>query len=281
MPADSEVLFTPHREYVATTNAWAFLHWLRATAGIRLDGWAALQAFSAAEPAAFRAAVGAFARLEAQPTRLVVQPGTDDALILRRGDGTRRVLSRDALSAASLTLPADVAAPLTRFWPPARLIGPLAELLLHADLRPDDRMMVAGSPSWPWLAALRLSTTAIVATTPLLETAAEERASVMVAPAGALSEAAFPRPGRRPDLGSLRSIIAVGGPLSPEGRARIYTWIKPDLMLLARSGDTVWGNPLEPVRARPPAMPAFFRPPRSVPARGRTAPRSSSGFPPP
>ena len=37
-------------------------------------------------------------------------------------------------------------------------------------------------------------------------------------------------------------------------------------MLLARTGDTFWGNPLEPVLAQPPATPAFLTPPASTPA---------------
>ena len=68
------------------------------------------------------------------------------------------------------------------------------------------------------------------------------------------------------DLADLRTIIATGGPLSPEGRRRVYTWVKSDLMLLARTGDTFWGNPLEPVLAQPPATPAFLTPPASAPA---------------
>ena len=36
-------------------------------------------------------------------------------------------------------------------------------------------------------------------------------------------------------------------------------------MLLARTGDTLWGNPLEPVYARPDATPGFFRLPASDP----------------
>jgi hypothetical protein len=100
----------------------------------------------------------------------------------------------------------------------------------------------------------------------LLTVAAQEAATVVVAPAQTLGGAAFRRPGRRPDVSHLRAIVATGGPLSPEGRRRIYTWVKSDLMLLARSGDTFWGNPLEPVLARPPATPAFLTPPAATPA---------------
>ena len=140
-------------------------------------------------------------------------------------------------------------------WHDARSI---AELSLHADLRPDDRLLVLG-PSWPWIAAENEGTAMVfTATRDPLDAAAEERATVLVSPAQALAAAAFQRPGRRPDLSPLRTIIATGGPLSPAARRRVYAWVKADVMLLARTGDTFWGNPLEPVLAQPPATPAFL-----------------------
>ena len=278
-----DILYAPNRERVVTTNAWAFLHWLRTTRGIDLPDWAALQRWSASDQAAFGQAIAAFARLRDKPLPLARHRGEQEAVVLRRTGGERIVLSRNDVWTASQcvdsqvtpghdgnagALPADIAAPLTRRWPPALLIRPPAETLLHADLRPDDRLLVVG-PAWPWLAALLEGTTVILAAaTPatLLSTAAEEQATVLVAPAQALAEAAFQRARRRPHLASLRTIIATGGPLSPEGRTRIYTWIKSDVMLLARTGDTLWGNPLEPVYARPAATPGCFTPPASTPA---------------
>ncbi|HEX3401666.1 MAG TPA: hypothetical protein VHT74_15195 [Acetobacteraceae bacterium] len=277
----ADVLHVPNREQVVTSNAWAFLHWLRTTRGIDLADWAALQRWSATDAAAFGAAIAAFARLPDQPLRLVRRGSGQEALVLRRGGGRIALTADDmwdphpdppARSGAGLgwaQLPAEITAPLTRLWPPAALIRPLAELLLHADLRPDDRLLVAASPAWPWLAALLEGTTVILAVATaatLLATAAEEQATVLVAPAQLLAEAAFQRARSRPNLATLRTIVATGGPLSPEGRARIYTWIKSDLMLLARTGDTAWGNPLEPVLARPPATAALLTPPPSVPA---------------
>ena len=104
--------------------------------------------------------------------------------------------------------------------------------------------------------------------TDLLDQAADASASVLVAPAQVIAEAAFQHP-QRPDLSALRTIIATGGPMSPEARRRIYTWVKADVMLLARSGDAFWGNPLEPVLAQPQATPAFLsggkRNPRPTP----------------
>jgi len=270
----AEILYAPDRERVLTSNAWAFLHWLRVARGMTLDDWPALQRWSVSDPPAFSRAVATFAGLPDAPLRLARQSGAREALVLRRQGGERIALTRDDTLAASspgtARLPPDVAAPLARTWPPAALIRPLAEILLHADLRPDDRVLVVGL-AWPWLAALVQGTAVILAAptaADLLPVAAEERATVVVSPATLLAEAAFQRPRRRPNLGCLRAIVATGGPLSPEGSRRIYTWVKSDLMLLARTGDTFWGNPLEPVLARPPAAPAFLTPPVSAPATG-------------
>ena len=94
------------------------------------------------------------------------------------------------------------------------LLRPLADLLLHADLRPDDRLLVVGSPAWPWLAALLEGTIVILSPArpaTLLAIAAEESATQIVAPAQTLAEAAFQRARHRPDLGRLRTIIAAVG----------------------------------------------------------------------
>ena len=146
---------------------------------------------------------------------------------------------------------------------PDRDMKVAAELLLYADLRPDDRLLVLG-PSWPWTEA-RTEHVRIIAAGDPLTAAATEHASVLVAPERELAAAAFQRPGQRPDLSALRSIIATGGPMSPEARRRIYTWAKADVLLLARAGDTFWGNPLEAVLAAPPATPAFLTPRPSAP----------------
>ena len=285
-----DILYAPNQEHIVTTNVWAFLHWLRVTHGIDLAGWAALQRWSVDDRAAFARSIGAFARLPDGPLLLARHQGEREALVLRRAEGQRIALSWDDLldplpntplrGGAELplprsgggsgrgTIPAAITIPLTRLWSPAELARPLVDTLLHADLRPDDRVVIANSSAWPWLAALLEGTTVILAAaTPatLLATAAEEHASVLVAPAQALAEAAFHRARHRPHLAALRTIIATGGPLSPEGRTRIYTWIKSDLMLLARTGDTMWGNPLEPVCARPAASPGFVTPPTAIP----------------
>ncbi len=206
-------LHVPHPERVATSNAWAFLHWLRTTERRDLDGWEALIAWSAADPPGFSEAVAHFAGL---PERS------------RRPD-----------------------------------IRAAAEVLLHADLRPDDRVLIAAGPPRPWVLARRQGTEIILADPPpaagLLAMAAEEQASVLVADAASLPDAAFQRTGRRPDLSRLRCVIALGGPLAPEARVRIYTWLKADLLLLARAGDRMWGSALDPVRARAGPPLSFFR----------------------
>ncbi len=270
MLAPAGILHVPSRERVATSNAWAFLHLLRAGYGIVLSDWPALMDFAAAEPTIFKAAISAFARLPTAPIRIAPRRGPEEALVLRRSDGTRLALSRDTLAAdRTEQLPAEIAALLSQAWPPASLIHPFAELLLHADLRPDDRMFVFGEAAWPWLAALTEGTTTILAgasPAELLALAAVERATVLAAPAASLSAAAFPRAGSRPDLGALKTVIAVGDPLSPEARVRIYTWVKSGIMLLARSGDRLWGSPLDPVPMYPAPALSFVKRRPSGPA---------------
>jgi hypothetical protein len=195
-----EVLYAPNRERVVTTNAWAFLHWLRMERGVGLDGWAGLQAWSAQEPAAFGAAIAAFSGASPPPP------------------------SRDGRKDA----------------------GALAHRLLHQDLRPNDRLLVVESDE-----------------ADPLSRAAEARASVLVTSADVLAKSAFQRPDRL-DLAELRTIIAIGGPMAPEARRRIYAWVKADVMLLACAGETYWGNPLEAVLAQPPATPGFLTPRPSV-----------------
>lgn len=279
------VLYAPSKERIVTTNAWAFLHWLRGVRNIDLErdddsrrngrmsgsgetagGWEALQRWSAEDPAAFAAAVADFAHLTGPSLRLCRHGGLREALVWRN-QALRISLTGDdcAASVAALprevtpALPPDIAAALRRDWTAEMLIWPAAELLLHADLRPDDRVLVAGA-TWPWLAALLEGTTVIFAAPDdLLNVAQQECATVLVAAPEVLSEAAFRRPGRRLELAQLRTIVASGGPLSPETRRRIYTWVKADVMLLARTGDRFWGNPLDPVLAHPPARPAFLK----------------------
>jgi hypothetical protein len=264
--AMTEVLYAPNRERLVATNAWAFLHWLRVVRNLDLPAWQALQRWSADDPAAFASAIADFARLADAPLHLVRHGGGQEVIVWRGAQNARVALTRDNYAASLASLPPEIASVLTRRWPAEALIRPLAELLLHADLRPDDRVLVVGA-AWPWLAALLEGTTIILAgRAGLLAAAERECATVLVAAPRVLSEAAFQRLGRRAGLARLRTVIAAGGPLSPEARRRIYAWMKADVMLLARTGDVFWGNPLEPVLAQPPATPAFLTPPASIPA---------------
>lgn len=133
-----------------------------------------------------------------------------------------------------------------------------ANLLLYLDLRPDDTLLVAGPSDWSaareHVATLRRHEGPPDA---LLRVAADAGASVVIAPAAPLDRAAFRLAAGRLDLSRLRQIVALGGPLAANARARLYTWGKPDLMLLARAGDTIWGDPLSPVLRAPPPQPAL------------------------
>lgn len=136
----------------------------------------------------------------------------------------------------------------------------LAPRLLFLDLRPDDSVLAvtpfAGLPATappPTPAAL-------------LPAAADHSATILIAPARLLAEATGPAPVRS-DHTALRTLLAIGGPMSPPARARIYSNVKSDVLLLAAAGDRVWGDPLSPVLARPRAAPALVppKPPPSTP----------------
>jgi hypothetical protein len=198
---DAQILFLPSAERLASTNAWAFLHWLRATRGIDLAGWAGLLEWAAEAPVAARAAVRDFAR----------QPDVAEVLIPQ-----------------------------------------LAETLLFLDLRPDDVLLLADAQPNPWQTVALTGARLVRYAGPAadwLETAAREGASVVAVPAAWLDTGSFQRR-QRLDVRALRLILALGGQLSAEAAGRIYAWVKPDVMLLARAGERVWGDPLSPVRAR-------------------------------
>ena len=159
-------------------------------------------------------------------------------------------------AALEAAVAADPEAAQARF---AALAGPeaRADLLLWADFRPADVVLVAGTSAEPWDAArAEIARFATTESDPLAEAAACA-ASVLILPAAALETLATPRP-RREALGVLRSLILIGGPASPAARARALAWIKPDLLLLARAGNRFWGNPLDPVLDAPPPIGPLF-----------------------
>lgn len=202
------ILFSPHRERLVTTNAWAFLHALRTSGdGPDLPDWAALLEWAAANPVLMRQAMRAF----------VGQPDL-----------------------------------------PAPAVAHLADLLLFLDVRPDDVLLVADPQPFPWQAAGDAGATLHRFTGnrdtgpagAVLEQAAAEKTTVLAVPAQWLDGGSYQRR-QRLDLRSLRTIVTLGGPLSAEAAGRIYAWVKSDVVLLARAGDRVWGNPLGPVLAKP------------------------------
>lgn len=205
----AEILFVPSLERVRTTNAWALLHWLSVQQAVEITDWQALQRWSIAEPAAFRAAIVDFAGLE-----------------------------QDA--------------------GPAR-VRQAASVLLHLDVRPDDRVLITGEAD-SLTAAMPVRTAVLRywgAPEALLQAAGEQAASVVIAPATVLARATFRCTGPREPLARLRQIVALGDKLAPALRTRIYTWVKQDVMLLALAGDMVWGDPLSPVLRAPPPQPAL------------------------
>ena len=107
----AEILYAPDQERVVTTNAWAFLHWLRTARGIDLADWAALQRFSVERSAVFRTAVAEFARLSGEAAAPRPPRGAREALVFRRADGSRLALSRDELVRISRSRPLPPSSP--------------------------------------------------------------------------------------------------------------------------------------------------------------------------
>lgn len=125
----------------------------------------------------------------------------------------------------------------------------LAAWLLHADLRPGDRLLLAAR-----LAAaeregvsrfVTLHVEEAVEAAALWQSVAAARASVLVLPSGLLDQAAMRQPDRA-DLSALRLILVLGGPPGAALRRRVGVWVRPDLVLVARRGRRCWGSPLDP-----------------------------------
>ncbi|HXF83056.1 MAG TPA: acetoacetate--CoA ligase [bacterium] len=149
------------------------------------------------------------------------------------------------------------------------LINHLKELVLHTDLRPDDRITYLTTCSWMmwnWLlSALATGATVVLYDgSPLYPDAAamwrlveEERLTVFGCSASYLQAlmAQGARPGRGHDLASLREISQTGSPLSAAGFEYVYREIKADLHFNSISGGTDIngcfgaGNPISPVYA--------------------------------
>lgn len=149
------------------------------------------------------------------------------------------------------------------------LINHLKELMLHTDLKREDRILYITTCSWMmwnWL----LSSLGVGATVVLYDgnpnypdvgamwkLTQDEGITVFGTSASYIhylmkQEA---RPGRDYDLSSLKEISQTGSPLSPEGFEYVYREIKQDLHLNSISGGTdingcfAAGNPISPVYA--------------------------------
>jgi acetoacetyl-CoA synthetase len=146
------------------------------------------------------------------------------------------------------------------------LLQHLKELVLHTDLRREDRIFyftTCGWMMWNWLvSSLAVGATVILydgaplAPPSLLwDMAEQERISVFGTSAKylALCEKEGLEPGSTHDLASLRTILSTGSPLAGHSYDYVYSRIKRDVHLASISGGTdivscfALGNPTAPV----------------------------------
>ena len=147
------------------------------------------------------------------------------------------------------------------------LIQHLKELVLHTDLKPDDRLFfftTCGWMMWNWLVSgLATGATVILydgsPLYPRPETLFDiaEQEDITIFGAGAKYFSAIEKAGVKPvkthSLGKLKSILSTGSPLPPESFDYIYRDIKNNIHLASISGGTdiiscfALGNPTQPV----------------------------------
>ncbi|MGQ9506430.1 MAG: acetoacetate--CoA ligase [Candidatus Bathycorpusculaceae bacterium] len=149
------------------------------------------------------------------------------------------------------------------------LINHLKELILHTDLKREDRIFYITSPSWMmwnWL----ISSLAVGATIVLYDgnpnypewgamwkLVQEEKITIFGCSASYINylRSVGAKPGKVYDLSSLREISQTGSPLSAEGFEYVYREIKEDLHFNSISGGTdingcfAAGTPIQPVYA--------------------------------
>lgn len=149
------------------------------------------------------------------------------------------------------------------------LINHLKELVIHTDLKREDRIFYITSPSWMmwnWL----LSSLAVGATIVLYDgnpnypdwgamwkLTQEKKITIFGCSASYLNylRAMGARPGKRYDLSFLRAMSQTGSPLSAEGFDYVYREIKADIHFNSISGGTdingcfAIGSPISPVYA--------------------------------
>ncbi|MDB4885799.1 MAG: acetoacetyl-CoA synthetase [Gemmatimonadetes bacterium] len=132
------------------------------------------------------------------------------------------------------------------------LLQHLKELVLHTDLRRDDRIIyytTCGWMMWNWM----VSSLAVGATIVLYDGApilrnrsvmwdlvAQEKVTVFGTSARwiALTEKEGRRPRETHDLSSLRALLSTGSPLAPASFDYVYDAVKPDVRLSSISGGT-------------------------------------------
>ncbi len=149
------------------------------------------------------------------------------------------------------------------------LIHHLKELILHTDLKRNDKIFyftTCGWMMWNWLvSSLAVGATLILydgnpfypSPDAMWEMAEEEGITVFGTSAGYISalESSGIKPLKTHNLKSLRTILSTGSPLSIENFEFVYNSIKPDLQLASISGGTdlngcfALGNPMSPVYA--------------------------------
>jgi acetoacetyl-CoA synthetase len=141
------------------------------------------------------------------------------------------------------------------------------ELLLHTDLKPEDRIFyftTCGWMMWNWqVSALATGATLVLYDgspfhpdgNRLFDLAQADRVSIFGTSAkyiDALKKAGL-EPGRTHELSALRAMLSTGSPLVPESFDFVYRSIKQDLHLASISGGTdivscfALGNPIAPV----------------------------------
>ena len=146
------------------------------------------------------------------------------------------------------------------------LLQHLKELVLHTDLRREDRIFyftTCGWMMWNWLvSSLAVGATVILydgaplaPKTVLWDMVEQEKVSVFGTSAKYLASAEKEglKPGQSHDVKSLRAILSTGSPLAGHSYDYVYSRIKSDLHLASISGGTdivscfALGNPLAPV----------------------------------
>jgi acetoacetyl-CoA synthetase len=149
------------------------------------------------------------------------------------------------------------------------LINHLKELILHTDLKREDRIFYISTPSWMmwnWL----LSSLAVGATIVLYDgnpnypdwgvlwrLVQDERITIFGCSASYINyiKSVGAKPGNTYDLSSLREVSQTGSPLSSEGFEYVYQEIKKNLHFNSISGGTdingcfAAGTPIQPVYA--------------------------------